>query len=578
MKIGELERITGITKKTVRYWEERGLISAERADNRYREYVDEDISLLLKIKGMRELGIALADIKLWRDGVVSERSLLLEHRKRMDSDSRENRRLRELCDRLIEGKSDSASESSAPFAEPTDESDSDEKLLLGVDIGTTSISAKLVAASDGRSIHTYSISHATAFGSEHPAYIPDAFAADAEQLLEITLGLIRSAVGAYPTIAAIGLTGQMHGIVCLNSDGEPISPLYTWQNQFGLRSVDGETICERILRLTGRSVPTGYGLVTLYALGELGLLPAETARVACISDVAVMKLCGDKAPVCHPTNAASLGFYDLGENRFETDLLARLGIPAEILPKVAPDFGSCGCFEGIPVAASIGDNQAGVFGSLADEASALLNVGTSGQISLIGGYEPPERCLERGYELRPYLGGKFLLSGSVLCGGRALELLARLIGEVAGEFGASPTKNQLYECINRLAARSQGRLRVSTVFAGTRLNPDLRGSICGIGVEDFTLAELSGGFIDGIIGELYELSERMSARKVESIVISGNAIRRSSAMRASAERIFGCTTRLPQSSEEAAFGAALCAGISAGVLTLEGSRKLISYE
>lgn len=55
--------------------------------------------------------------------------------------------------------------------------------------------------------------------------------------------------------------------------------------------------------MTGVRVPTGYGIVTLYALGKLGLLPEETSMIATIADAAVLKFCGLTEPVIHPTMA-----------------------------------------------------------------------------------------------------------------------------------------------------------------------------------------------------------------------------------------------------------------------------------
>jgi hypothetical protein len=55
-----------------------------------------------------------------------------------------------------------------------------------------------------------------------------------------------------PEIAAIGLTGQMHGILYLNRSGEAVSPLFTLQDQSGLLPTeDNETIAEHLSRETG---------------------------------------------------------------------------------------------------------------------------------------------------------------------------------------------------------------------------------------------------------------------------------------------------------------------------------------
>ena len=43
MKINEVEKITGLTKKAIRLYELRGLITVERGENGYRDYSERDI-------------------------------------------------------------------------------------------------------------------------------------------------------------------------------------------------------------------------------------------------------------------------------------------------------------------------------------------------------------------------------------------------------------------------------------------------------------------------------------------------------------------------------------------------------
>ena len=54
MKIKEAEKATGLTSKTIRYYESRGLVDVTRQDNSYRDYTDTDIALLKQIKTLRK--------------------------------------------------------------------------------------------------------------------------------------------------------------------------------------------------------------------------------------------------------------------------------------------------------------------------------------------------------------------------------------------------------------------------------------------------------------------------------------------------------------------------------------------
>ncbi len=574
MKISDIERAVGVTAGTLRYWEERGLLSSERSDNHYRTYTEEDIGILLRIKEMREIGVAIADIKLWRDGIVDYKTLLLSHRRRMDEDDKESRRLRAMCDRMI-----ASQDGYTDHASPTPFTESDVtphgKLLLGIDIGTTSVSAQLISLADGEPLHTYCINHSAALPAENP-FGEDAFAADAELLLKTALGLVHSAVDTYPNIAAIGFAGQMHGIVCTDDHNTPLSPLFTWQNLYGQRILDGESVCDRIARLSGIRIPTGYGIVTYYALRECGLLPKGTVHITTVSDLAAAHLCGGTLR-CHPTNAASFGCYDMEKNDFDASALSALGIDRSILPEIAEDFALAGTYRNIPVTVSVGDNQAGVFATLRDEDAALLNIGTGGQISRIGTFGILDP-LQNSVEIRPYFGGKSLCSGSILSGGRALALLASFLCEVADAFGVTPTKQDIYDCINRAALSSEKPLTVDTAFGGTRDDPDRRGAVTDITPHNFTLSDLSAGFCFGIVTELYSLCQRMGGEMPMRLVISGNALRRNAALRHAAMRVFSCPLVTPAYKEEAALCAALYAGIGANLLTPETRCDLIRYE
>lgn len=63
MKIKQVEELVGITKKNIRFYEEKGLLEVERAENGYREYHEADVRRLKEIKLFRKLSFSLEDIK-----------------------------------------------------------------------------------------------------------------------------------------------------------------------------------------------------------------------------------------------------------------------------------------------------------------------------------------------------------------------------------------------------------------------------------------------------------------------------------------------------------------------------------
>lgn len=72
MKINEVEGIVGITKKNIRFYEEQGLLSPKRnSENSYRDYGDEEVQRLYRIKLLRKLGLPIDEIRRMFSGAHS---------------------------------------------------------------------------------------------------------------------------------------------------------------------------------------------------------------------------------------------------------------------------------------------------------------------------------------------------------------------------------------------------------------------------------------------------------------------------------------------------------------------------
>ena len=63
MKRSEVEKITGLTRKAILYYEDKGLIRPHKEENNYRSYSQKDVDRLLQISIYRKLGLSLLEIK-----------------------------------------------------------------------------------------------------------------------------------------------------------------------------------------------------------------------------------------------------------------------------------------------------------------------------------------------------------------------------------------------------------------------------------------------------------------------------------------------------------------------------------
>ena len=425
---------------------------------------------------------------------------------------------------------------------------------VGVDIGTTTISAVVLDIDNRAVIETRTVDNGSFIETEHSwerIQDPEVIVSKAKAVLDELLT-------AYPDVRGIGLTGQMHGILYTDGTGRAVSPLYTWQDQRAMLSEDGDSVIRKVTDKTEVKLAAGYGLAThLYQLGH-GLVPQGAESLCTIPDYLGMILTGRKTPLMHISMAASIGFFDIDDLVFMVNEFAMAGGDPGILPEVSDSIVRLGEYRGYPVSVAIGDNQASFLGSVGYEKDTLLlNVGTGGQVSVLSEkpFEAP------GIEARPYTKDSYLLVGSSLCGGRAYAILEKFfrsyVLEVCG------TEMPQYDVMERLALRAMSEengMKVRTTFKGTRVDPDLRGSIENISEESFTPEGLIAGVMKGLLDELYDMYIAVSSGTgicVQKVIGSGNGIRKNKVMQKIAQERFNAELSLALYKEEAACGAAI---------------------
>ena len=437
------------------------------------------------------------------------------------------------------------------------------ELSVGIDIGTTTISAAVIDVNSKEQIEVFSTPHDSYIGEKKFS----------EQSVSVMIGqaegLLELIYKKYPGIVCIGITGQMHGIVYLGDDGKALSNLINWQDKRAdLPIADGKSSCDMIKQLTGENISTGYGIATHYYNLLNGLVPNGAVKFCSIMDLLAMRLCGLKEPITHVSVAASFGLFDIKNNAFMSEKLDALGICESFLPRVTPLNEIIGNWNGIPISVAIGDNQASFLGSVSDSRESLLvNIGTGSQISAVGCLSDPEE----GIELRPLIDGERLICGSALCGGSAYALIEGFFRSYASFIGMD--EGSQYGNINALAEKAyesgERPLSVDTSFCGTRSDPSRRGTIENIDLNGFTPCALILGVIHGMCDELYKLYQKMNVKKTH-IVASGGAVRKNTVLKKVLEDKFAMSVSICSVKEEAATGAALFSAYAIGKTEYKG--------
>jgi len=436
-------------------------------------------------------------------------------------------------------------------------------VILGIDNGTTKAAAAVIDPG-GKVLAEASVTHRADLPRREGR---------AEQDVRSLLDAAVQAVARLPLelrrrVAAVGVTGQMHGVLLTDEAGEAITPLITWQDR---RVLAGDFLDELNARVDG-VLRAGFGCATLAWLAAGGELPPKAVSAATIADHLVARLVGQARAATDLTHAASWGLVDLETGDWDHSAVEKAGVPIRLLPRVLPCGAEAGTTRGpladamgiplgIRVAVAIGDNQASLLATLDDpERELALTLGTGGQLSAVlpPGSRPPRPGLADPWELRPFPGGRLAVVAAALCGGVAWAWLVDTAGRWMEDLGlAPPSRDELFARLNELAQRAPGTLNVRPTFLGERHAPSRRGRINGIDLESFSLGNLARSLGRGLAANLKTmLPPEVLAGRVR-IVGSGNGLRRNPMLRKCVEEVFGIPVDLTSGREEAAVGAAL---------------------
>lgn len=479
-------------------------------------------------------------------------------------------------------------------------------VLIGVDLGTTKITAVALDAESGELLGVHGEANtANITSAEDKAR--DRSEWDAAAIVKIGVQCLRRLAESLGDrrgdVAAIGVTGQQHGVVLVDEHASPVTPLINWQDRRALEPVEAGQLgtwldlarehvgADASLR-TGCRLQPGFMGVTLFRLARQGQLPAAGKAAVFIMDLFAAALAGTR-PVSEPTCAASSGLFNFRLRQWDNESIRSLGLAHSMFPEIveadrpmgrlsAVLADATGLPEGTPIVGPLGDHQASFVGSVDRPLSTgLVNVGTGAQAAVFvetGEFHPP-------VEVRPYPIRGNLLSNVGLAGGWAYQTLERFFRDVGEAFFPGQVPESLYSRMNELAAQvpagANGVTSVPT-FSGTRSDPTLRGSFTGLSPNSFRVAEMCRAVIEGMAQSLTDglhTSEMQAGRKVQGLAAAGNGLRENPLLAAEVERKTGRPIRYTRHREEAAFGSALVAGVGAGVYSdLASAGTRVRYE
>ena len=264
-------------------------------------------------------------------------------------------------------------------------------LVLGIDVSTTATKAVLI--DDSGAVRRVGASE---YGFEVPRPLwseqsPDLWWAGAVEAIRTVLG---STGVAGDDVAAIGLTGQMHGAVLLDRAGEVLRPAILWNDQRTGAECDLIRFAvgpERLISITGNDALTGFTAPKLVWVRDHE--PEVWSRVAHVllpKDYLRLRLTGDYA--LDKADGAGTLLFDLAARDWSPEVVGALEIDAAWLPPTfegptvtgsitAAAAAATGLRAGTPVVAGGGDQAANAVGvGAVAEGTVALSLGTSGVV------------------------------------------------------------------------------------------------------------------------------------------------------------------------------------------------------
>jgi len=441
-------------------------------------------------------------------------------------------------------------------------------MLLGLDLGTGSV--KALSMSETGAVHgeasvTYAVrSPRTGWAESLP-----------EDWWEAAAEAVREAVGPRgEQVSAIGLSGQMHGVVLTDASGRSLRPAVLWADTRSREQLDDYRALDESLRRRLANPPAvgmaGPSLLWLrghepetYGAARWALQPKDWLR---------LRLTGEAA--AEPSDASATLLYDLESDgwSFETadalglrtDFLAPLAGPADAAGRLTPEAAEyLGLPAGLPVAAGAADTAAAVLGAgLRGSDPPQLTVGTGGQIlALREDLAPDPNGRVHLYRTAWEEPGRFYSMAAIQNAGLALEWTRKVLGasweDVYREaFDVSPGAEDLLFLPYLSGERTP------------HFDPDARGAWTGLGLNHGR-GHLLRAALEGVAFALREGLEALEATGVSTpeLRLAGGGTA-DDAWRQLLADVLGRPLRLlPDSIAAAAsaHGAAILAGLASGV-------------
>jgi len=410
--------------------------------------------------------------------------------------------------------------------------------LIGLDVGTTGVK--------GIAISTEGVLLATA-SEEYDLSTPEP--GWAEEDPEDWWQAAQACLARLPK-GAIGLSGQMHGLVVLGENDEVLRPAILWNDQrtaVECAEIEALVGLDRLIELTGNRALTGFTAPKLLWLRKHE--PDTYARIRHVllpKDYVRFRLTGERA--IDAADASGTLLFDVARRRWSDEVCDALDIPLDWLPRA---------YESTEVAGA-GDQAAAALGvGIVKPGLVSVVLGTSGVVfAVLPAYAPDAEA--RVHVFCHAVPGTWHAMGVMLSAAGSFAWLRHVLGAGYGV---------LDDEAERWAPGVEGLL-FAPYLAGERTpypDPDARGALTGLSLRHDRGA-LARATLEGVAYGLKDSLGLLRSLGVHAVAgrVSGGGARSELWLKIVAS-VLGVPLERTESEEGSAFGAALLAGVRAGV-------------
>jgi gluconokinase len=388
------------------------------------------------------------------------------------------------------------------------------EVIVGLDVGTTGV--KAVAFGVGTSWRRVAIRE---YPLLHPA--PGQEVQDPEAIVAATTDALAECVAGLEPLA-ISLSAAMHGLIALDGDKQPLTPLITWADSRAREQAAQLRASGQARELHRRSGTPVHPMTPLTKLLWFAQHEPETFAAARfwvgLKDYVLYRLTGQL--VTELSTASATGLLDLTTRTWSPEALALTGIDAAQLPPIRASTDTLASDSGVPVVTGAADGPLGNLGTGAlAPGVAGLSLGTSGAIRMV--VDEPQ-VDEHGtlfcYALTDtaWVVGGAISNGGVVVRWAGSALAPDLEGDEA-----------LLELAATAPAGCDGLVMLPYLLAerAPLWDPNLPGAYLGLR-RDHTRAHLIRAAVEGVCLQLKVVLDQLDRlHPVESVRVTGGTFR-----------------------------------------------------